>query len=145
MAELGHCEIITTLLHLGYGVNEIYAGNKPIHCSAMRGQPAAAKLPEYGADIKAINEDAKTPFQEAIWSPNKISIEKEVELKFAIEARVVSTLRVLVENGAYNEIFAIDRSGCTPLLHTVEVGFSSEHDIRVGTAVLRFLIEQEVK
>lgn len=154
-AKLGHCEIMETLLSVGYGVHERFGGNTPIHCSAMNGHPAAVKfLLDKNADIKAINDDGMTPFCEAIWSPTKI-FEKhrktnpgvltngeEVELKFAIETRVVATLRVLVENGAFNEIFAIDGRGATPLHYTVEEGFFSNHDIRVGTAVLRFLIEQ---
>lgn len=153
-ASLGHCDIMVILMGVGYWANEIHAGNTPVHCSAMNGHPDAVKLLiNNGGDITTRNDDGMTPFNEAISSPTKIfkghrminpgalSKQEEVDLKFAIENRVVATLRVLVQNGAYPEIFARDGRGATPTHLTVEEGFSSKHDIRVGAAVLKFLFE----
>ncbi|KAL0635197.1 actin- protein 3 [Maublancomyces gigas] len=153
-ASLGHCEIMSILMGAGYWADEKYAGNTPLHCSAMNGHPEAVKLLiNNDADITKRNDDGMTAFNEAISSPTKIfekhrkinpgalSDKEEVDLKFAIENRVVAILRVLVQNGAYREVFARDGRGATAAHLAVEEGFSSKNDIRVGAAVLKFLFE----
>lgn len=59
-----------------------------------------------------------------------------------IERRVVSTIRVRVENRARPKVFMIDSNGSTPVHLTVEHGFRSNHDIQVEADVLQVLFEQ---
>lgn len=58
-----------------------------------------------------------------------------------IERRVVSTIRVLVENRARLKVFMIDSNGSTPVDLTVEHCFRSNHDMQVRADVLQVLFE----
>lgn len=157
-AANGNCEIINALLNKGYEVNQWGTQNQALHYSAMNGHAAAVKcLIDRGANISARNERGETAFQEAVCSPWKIlqkemdasrgqiTLRQEIKIKAEIEARVVSTLAMLVNNGAFMELHQTDRSGDSPPHHAV-YGFclDSEHDINFGTGILKFFLDNGV-
>lgn len=74
----------------------------------------------------------------------KLSSRQEVELVSLIDRRVVETLQVLVENGAYKELSMRDIGGGTPLHQAVTGCLGYDRDLRIGTGVLQFLVSNGV-
>lgn len=156
-ATVGNCSMITILLEAGYSHDHWPTQQQPLHLSAMNGHAAATKaLLDAGANINAKDHRDKTAFSLAIMSPRhiygqslrdptkKLSYQAEVELKLSIDRRVVETLQVLIENGAYAELGMTDSGGGTPLHQGVSYCLGCDRNLRVGTGVLQFLVNNGV-
>lgn len=156
-AAVGNCRIISILLAAGYDVNDVFADKTPLHESALNAHPDAVQLLlDRGADITAEHIEHTTALTLAIASawPVFEKLQKEafdtqsyfdeIQVKYAVERRVVSTIRILVENGALVELSSSNWVGDTPLHQAVYGCLHSEggSDLRVGTGVIRYLVEQ---
>ncbi|KAL0634803.1 hypothetical protein Q9L58_006236 [Maublancomyces gigas] len=166
-AVLGNANIISTLIAGGYDVNaKRFADNRSaLHISAIHGHAEATKmLLDRGADIYARDDWGLTAFNLAISSPFIIFksvrpirplrnrtpthfaplTDAEIKLKHEIELCVVSTLRILIENGAHAELHIPDADDDTPLHYAVNnwAGVNHGRNFDVGTEVLRFLVDQ---
>lgn len=154
-AAVGNAEIVSILVDAGYGVNAAWDFDEtPLHRCAKNGNAAAAKvLLDHGAIIDSTDGDDMTAFGLAISSPihilNKLRessgfVANETQLKYKAESRVVSTLKVLVDNGARPEIFLMNGDGDTPLHIAVAecIGSNDDPDMVAGSGVMKFLVEQ---
>lgn len=155
-AAIGNCDMISILVLAGYGLETQNAGKTPLHIAVMNGHSYAANLLiHFGADVAAKDQHERTAFTLAIGSSNHIleklqrealetlSDTSDLQLKYAVETRVVATLRILVKNGAHAELFMANRSGDTPMHQAVYQchGFSGS-DLTVGSGVLQYLVSQ---
>lgn len=156
-ARLGNCEIIKILLDSGYSTESWASDQQPLHLAVMNGHAAATKvLLDAGAKINAKDHRQKTAFMLAILSPRymygtfrrdatkELTYQKEIELKSQIDQWAVQTLQVLVDNGAYGELAMTDISGGTPLHQAVTACLGCEHNLRVGTGVMQFLVSNGI-
>lgn len=153
-AAMGNCDIISILIDAGYRVSDPWSVKYPLHACAMNGHPGAVQLLlDHGATIGKKDENDMTAFELALRSPRQIfqqsapqrlSRRDELQLIYDIDNRVVSTLRILVQNGARQELLGIDRGGNTTLHRAVAECLGSVHDLRAGTGVLQFLVDQGV-
>lgn len=107
------------------------------------------ELLNHGADIyKKYNH--KTALICAIHAPwellekmvgNGISERDELELLQTIEAKVVTTIQVLLNRGGYAQLSVLDSHGDTPLHHAVIFCPHSTLDIRAGSGILNQLVQ----
>lgn len=160
-AAKGHSGIVSTLLEAGCRPTAYRQPETPLHLSAFNGHPAATKLLlEHGAEIDAKDAQGRTAFrlatmaQKSIFHKLRSTIDfkrltgtqleiRRNQLRCDIHARVLATLRILVEHGAHSEISVADRWGNTPLHDLVGHIFPDQgSDCLLGSEILRFLVDQ---
>ncbi|KAL0636404.1 hypothetical protein Q9L58_004654 [Maublancomyces gigas] len=148
-AELGRGDIIKILISAGYEVEG--SGSKtPLHIASINGHAnTVTQLIAHGADINkkhrgvtALVSAIQAP--RAIWrklAPKGMSGKDNLKLVQTIEARVVTTIQVLLNAGAYSELRTVDHDGNTPLHHAVFYCLGSTLDLQVGAGILRLLVQ----
>lgn len=147
-AELGHSDMIPVLIATGYDVS--WSGSKsPLRAAVENAHPTAVtQLLNYGAQVNKKDENGRTVLGSAIgapwiiWrktAPVGISDNDNLHLIREIEARVVTTIKVLLDRGA--QLDQRDDRGNTLLHLAVLECLDSPLDLRVGTSILRLLVE----
>lgn len=156
-ATVGHPEIIEALVESGWDIESCdHRDRNALHLAALHGNSAAADvLMDYGAEISDTDASGRTAFILAIEAPHDVTSRihlssskvptRDVELKYEMERRVVSTVQSLLKGGAEDELSSTNSRGETPLhlavLASDRLSATDRSDLVVGSAVIRLLID----
>lgn len=156
-ATVGHSAIVRALVEYGWEVDARDKHNRtPLHLAAFHGNAHAAEaLIDNGADISATDSSGQTPIVIAIRAPfeptsrihsatSKVPA-RDIELKYEMERRVVSTVQSLIEMGARAYLSTPNELGNTPLHHAVmtccALSATDRSDLVVGSGVIKMLVD----